>query len=67
MNTYRVPLEVTATNYVEVEADDFESAIEAAFAVGAPGLMNLDHTYPDVSDLEVPDWYTEEYANDIAS
>ena len=67
MTKYRVPMDVVATNYVEVEADDFESAIEAAYAQGVPGLMNLDHTYPDVSDVEVPEWYTEEYVNGLDS
>lgn len=29
--------------------------------------MNLDHTYPDVSDWEVADWYTEERAIEESS
>ena len=64
MSKYRVPLEAVVTNYVEVEANDYESALEAAYISGTPGLMNLDHTYPDVSDWEVSDWYTEERANE---
>jgi len=67
MSTYNVPLVAVVTHYVKVEADDWEAAIDAAFDEGTPGLMNLDHTYPDVSDWEVADWYTEERATEESS
>lgn len=57
MAEYKVPLETTATVYVTVEAESREAAIEAAGLEGAPGLMCLDHTYPDAGDWEVPEWY----------
>jgi len=64
MAQYKVPMEAVVSNYITVEADSKEEAIEAAYAEGLPGLMHLDHTYPDVSDWEVPEWYeTEEESN----
>ena len=64
MAKYRVPLSAVVITYIDVEADTKEEAIETAYERGAPGLMNLDHTYPDVSDWEVPEWYnTEEESN----
>ena len=60
MTTYHVPLETTVTSYVKVEAESLEEAVEKASAQGHPGLMNLDHTYPDTGEWEVPEWYIEE-------
>ena len=43
-----------------MEADNIEAAVDAAYDKGAPGLMNLDHTYPDTSDWEVPEWFIKD-------
>lgn len=60
MKTFQVPLSTFVTTYVEVEAENAEEAAEKAYKIGAPGLMNLDHTYPDTGDWEVPDWFFDE-------
>lgn len=60
MSTYEVPFEATVSSFVTVEANNKEEAIEKAYDKGVPGLMHLNHTYPDVSDWEVPEWYEKE-------
>jgi hypothetical protein len=53
-------MEALVTSWVEVEADNPEDAAEETYMQGVPGLMHLDHTYPDVGEYEIPDWfYTE--------
>jgi CheY-like chemotaxis protein len=37
---------------VEVEADDEDQAMDKAAQQGLPGLMMLDHRYPDESGWE---------------
>jgi hypothetical protein len=53
MPTYRVVLYTTVSSYVEVEADDEDTAIDRALEEGLPGLMFLDHTYPDTVEWDV--------------
>lgn len=53
-------MEGVITSWVTVEANNFEEAIDEAYLQGTPGVMHLDHTYPDVSELEVPDWWIED-------
>ena len=57
MATYEVPMEMVVTSYVKVEADSREEAVEEAYMQGRPGLIHLDHTYPDEGEWEVPQWY----------
>ena len=57
MSTYEVPMICTVSTVVKVEADDYESAIEAAYEQGVPGLMFLDHTYPDEGDWSVDEYW----------
>lgn len=52
MPLYRVYMVNTASYYLDVEADDAEAAIEEAEKEGLPGLMMLDHKYPDDSGWE---------------
>lgn len=54
MKKYRVYLNAVVSTSVDVEAEDGEAAVEAAFSKGVPGLMFLDHTYPDVGDWGTP-------------
>jgi hypothetical protein len=60
MAEFKIPMEATVSNWVTVEADTFEEAVEEAHMQGLPGLMHLDHTYPDVGDWEVPEWFIKE-------
>ena len=60
MAKFQVPMEATVSSYVTVEADSKEEAIAEAYQEGVPGLMHLNHTYPDVSDWEVPAWYEDD-------
>lgn len=57
MPRYRVPLNCLVSTTVVVEADSPEDAIEEALTEGTPGLVFLNHTYPDEGE-----WYpaTEE-------
>ena len=64
MAKYEVPMEMTVTGYVTVEADTREDAIEEAYQQGLPGLMHLDPTYPDEGEWEVPQWYVKGEEND---
>ncbi len=50
---YRVFLETTVGHYLDVEADSPEEAEEDALLEGLPGLMFLDHTYPDEGEWDV--------------
>jgi hypothetical protein len=53
-------MQTTVTSWVTVEAETVDEAAEEAYMTGTPGLMHLDHTYPDEGDCEIPDWfYTE--------
>lgn len=54
MAKYRVFLNAVVSTAVEVEAEDGDSAVDAALERGVPGLMFLDHTYPDVGDCGTP-------------
>lgn len=47
MPRYRVFMTNTAPQYVDVEAADGGDAKDKAEEQGLPGLMMLDHTYPD--------------------
>jgi len=49
---YRVYMTNTVSFYIEVEADDEDQAIDEAEREGLPGLMMLDHRYPDESGWE---------------
>lgn len=60
MAEFEIPFEAHVSSYVKVEADSLEEAVEKAYIQGLPGLMHLDHTYPDVSEWEVPEWFYEE-------
>lgn len=54
MSKFIVYLAAVVSTSVEVEADSGEEAIEEAIYQGVPGLMFLDHTYPDVGDWTTP-------------
>ncbi|MER7077932.1 hypothetical protein SAMN02982929_07192 [Saccharopolyspora kobensis] len=55
MPRFRIPMRNTVHYTVEVEADSLETAREVAEIEGLPGLMMLDHRYPDESGWEVYD------------
>lgn len=50
MPKYRVLLSAVVSTTVEVEAENGNDAVDAALTEGVPGLMFLDHTYPDVGE-----------------
>lgn len=50
-------MEALVTSWVTVEADNADDAAQEAFMSGTPGLMHLDHTYPDVGEYDIPDWF----------
>jgi len=52
MARYRVYMQNTVSFSVEVEAVDEDDAIDQAEREGLPGLMMLDHRYPDESGWE---------------
>lgn len=54
MAKYRVYLNTVVGTSVEVEAENGEAAVEEALMQGVPGLMFLDHTYPDEGDWGTP-------------
>jgi len=60
MAEYKIPMDAVVSTWLTVEAETFEEAIEEAYKQGVPGLMHLDHTYPDVGDWDVPEWFIDE-------
>lgn len=60
MATFKIPFEAHISTYVKVEADSLQEAVEEAYAQGVEGVMHLDHTYPDVGEWDVPEWFYEE-------
>jgi len=60
MAEYKIPMEAMVCSWLTVETDSFEEAVDAAYMEGVPGLMHLDHTYPDVGEWEVPEWFIKE-------
>ena len=62
MAKYRVFLNAVVSTTVEVEAEDGDAAVEEALADGLPGLMFLNHTYPDVGEWTTPSDLFPEYA-----
>ncbi len=53
MKRYRVYMQQTVSYPLEVEAESAETAEEEAHRIGLPGLMFLDHRYPDEGEWEV--------------
>lgn len=51
--TYNLYVTNTVSAAVEIEADSLEEAIEEFYNEGLPGLMFLDHRYPDEGEWEV--------------
>lgn len=39
--------------YREIEAEDYEEAIEEFYTEGVPGLMFLNHEYPDEGEWKI--------------
>jgi len=60
MAKYKIPMETTVSSWLTIEADTLEEAIEEAYMEGVPGIMHLDHTFPDVGEWEVPEWFIKE-------
>lgn len=52
MPKFKVAMVATVTSWVTVEAEDADAALAAACEEGVPGLMHLNHEYPDVSEWE---------------
>jgi len=52
---YRVGMHCVAWLTVEVEAEDEDAAISAAWEQGLPDLMTLDHRYPNTDEGWEPD------------
>lgn len=57
MAEYVLYATMTISTASTVEADSLEEAIEKRYEEGWPGVMFLDHTYPDIGD-----WYIDEEA-----
>lgn len=53
MPKFRVYMSNVVSHYIDVEADDPDSAVEEAETEGLPGVMLLDHTYPDEGGWQV--------------
>lgn len=47
MNKYRVYVEQVVSHYIDVEAKNREDAGDEALTEGLPGLMFLNHQYPE--------------------
>ncbi len=60
MAEYQIPFETTVSSWLTIKADSLQEAVGQAYLEGLPGLMHLDHTYPDVGEWEVPNWFYEE-------
>lgn len=60
MAEFKIPMEAQVSTWLTVEADSLEEAAAEAYNQGVPQLMHLDHTYPDTSEWEVPEWFYEE-------
>lgn len=60
MARYAVTMMNVVSTTVDVEADSSEEAADKALMDGVPGLMFLDHTYPDEGD-----WYVEDEEFDV--
>lgn len=50
---YRVYVYETISTCVEVEAADEDAAAEEVLTTGLPGVMFLNHEYPDEGEWEV--------------
>lgn len=60
MNKYRVYVQQVVSHYIDVEADNREDAAEQAMYEGLPGLMFLDHRYPDEGMWDISTYDGEE-------
>ena len=60
MATYKIPFTQVVTGFLAVEADTLAEAAQKAEMKGLPGLMFVNHDYPDESGWEVD----EEMLND---
>ncbi len=60
MEEYQIPFQTTVSSWLKVKANSLQEAVEEAYQQGVPGLMHLNHTYPDVGEWEVPEWFYEE-------
>lgn len=60
MNKYRVYVQQVVSSYIDVEAENREDAADAALDEGLPGLMFLDHRYPDEGEWQVSEYGGEE-------
>lgn len=49
MTTYRIYVEQSVGTMRTVEAENEDAAVDAVMQEGFPGLMFLDHSYPDES------------------
>jgi hypothetical protein len=64
VKTFRVYPYITVSTTVEIDAEDENEAIEKVLYEGLPGLMFLDHTFPDEGDWQVDDDGVEEIGAD---
>lgn len=53
MKTYTLYVSETVSTAVEIEAESLEDAITEFYQEGLPGLMFLNHEYPDEGEWEV--------------
>lgn len=53
MKTYTLYVSQTVGTTVDIEAESLEEAIQEFYNEGLPGLMFLDHRYPDESEWRV--------------
>lgn len=64
MSKYTLYVSQTVSTAVEIEADNLDEAIAEFYQDGLPGLMFLDHRYPDEGDWEVDEEAArEDYPN----
>ena len=53
MPSYRIPFTQVVTGHLTVEADTLAEAVREAEKEGLPGLMFLNHDYPDEAGWEI--------------
>jgi len=64
MTMYKLYASTTISTVTEVEADSLEDAISEQYQEGWPGIMFLNHDYPDVGEWEIDEKAAnEDYPN----
>jgi hypothetical protein len=68
MTKYTLYVSQTVSTAVHIEADSLEDAINEFYLEGLPGLMFLDHRYPDEGEWVVDEEAAQEdYPDEVNS